>query len=142
MAKTIVCEVVSAEAEIFGGEVEMVVAPGVMGELGIAPNHAPLLTYLKAGPVRLFEDGEEGVFYVSGGIMEVQPNRVTILADTAIRAHDLDEASAIEARNKAAEALLDQRAHMQHSNAAATLAEAAAQLRTIEALRKKMGRPS
>lgn len=142
MAKTIVCEVVSAEAEIFSGEVEMVVAPGILGELGIAPNHAPLLTYLKAGPVRLFENGEEGVFYVSGGIMEIQPKRVTILADVAIRAHDLDEVAVLEAKKNALEALLDQRAEMQFSSASAALAEAAAQLRTIEAMRKKMGRPT
>jgi len=141
MAKTIICEVVSAEGEIFSGEVEMVVAPGAMGELGVAPNHAPLLTHLKAGPVRLFENGEEGVFYVSGGIMEVQPKRVTILADVAMRAHDIDEVAAQEARKRAQEALLDQRSEMQYSNASARLAEAAAQLRTIEALRKKMGRP-
>jgi len=142
MAKTIVCEVVSAEGEIFSGEVELIVAPGVMGELGIAPNHAPLLTHLKAGPVRLFEGGEEGVFYVSGGIMEVQQQRVTILADTAMRAVDLDEVAALEARKRAEEALLDQRSEMQFSNASAMLAEAAAQLKTIQAMRKKMGRPS
>ncbi len=142
MAKTIVCDVISAEGEIFSGEVEMVIAPGVQGELGIAPNHAPLLTHLTPGPVRLFENGEEGIFYVSGGIMEVQPKRVTILADLAVRAHDLDEAAALEARKHAEEALADQRSEMQFSTASAQLAEAAAQLRTIQALRKKMGRPS
>ncbi|HBF07217.1 MAG TPA: F0F1 ATP synthase subunit epsilon [Gammaproteobacteria bacterium] len=142
MAKTIVCDVISAEGEIFSGEVELVVAPGAQGELGIAPNHAPLLTHLVAGPVRLFENDEEGVFYVSGGIMEVQPKRVTILADMAMRAHDLDEVAAQEARKRAEEALLDQKSEMQFSTASAQLAEAAAQLRTIQALRKKMGRPS
>jgi len=137
MAKTIVCEVVSAEGEIFSGEVELVVAPGAMGEIGIAPNHAPLLTYLKAGPVRLFEGDEEGVFFVSGGLMEVQQRRVTILADSAIRAHDLDEAAALEVKRKAKEAMESQSDQMQFSIAAAQFAEAIAQLRTIEALRRR-----
>jgi len=143
MAKTIVCEVVSAEGEIFCSEVELVIVPGIMGDLGIAPNHAPLLTQIKPGPIRLFEGGEEGVFYVSGGILEVQPNKgITILADTALRAHDLNEAAALEAKRKAQEIMQDRNSEMQYSAAATQLSEAAAQLRTIGALRKKMGKPS
>ena len=140
MGKKIACDVVSAEGEVFSADVDMVIVHGVMGELGIAPNHAPLLTYLQPGPVRLIEAGEEGVFYVSGGIMEVQSKRVTILTDLALRASDLDELAALDAKKRAEDALLDQHSEMQYSSASAHLAEAAAQLRTIRAFRKKMGR--
>ena len=99
-------DIVSAEGEIFSGEAEMVFAPGQLGEIGIAPRHAPLLTDLKPGEVRVQPpEGEERVFYVSGGILEVQPQRVTVLANSALRAEDLDEAAAFEAREKAREAL-------------------------------------
>src|SRR5487761_2113327 len=103
---TIRCDIVSAEAEIFRGEAKMVIATGEAGELGIAPRHAPLITRLKPGQVRVqLENGEEQCFYVSGGILEVQPQVVTVLADTAIRARDLDEASALKAKQDAEQAL-------------------------------------
>ena len=102
MASTVFCSIVSAEQEIFAGQVEMVVASGTIGELGILPGHTPLLSGVKPGPVRLIlEGGEEELFFASGGFIEVQPTSITILADTAIRADDLDEAAALEAKKKA-----------------------------------------
>lgn len=142
MAITIHCDIVSAEKAIFSGLVEMVVAHGSLGDLGIAHGHAPLLTELKPGPVRvLTQSGEEQIFYVSGGFLEVQASTVTVLADTAVRAHDIDEAAAVEAQKAAEAALANQHGEFDFGRAAAQLAEAAAQLRTIQGLRKKMGRP-
>ncbi|MGE4532459.1 MULTISPECIES: F0F1 ATP synthase subunit epsilon [Halomonas] len=140
MANSFKCEIVSAEEGIFSGEIERVVATGRMGELGILPGHAPLLTELKPGPVRVIHDGEEEHYYVSGGFLEVQPDVVTILADAAVRAHDLDEAAAEEARQQALRQLNDKSAELDYTRAAAELAEAAAQLRTVQQLRKKLGK--
>ena len=137
MAMTIHVDIVSAEGEIHSGQAEMVYAPAVMGELGIAPRHAPLVTKLKPGEVRVDEGGPEMKhFYVSGGVIEVQPHLVTVLADTAIRAADLDEASAVDAKRRAEEALSGQQADFEYAKAQAELAEAVAQLRTIERMRK------
>ena len=106
MAMTMHCNIVSAEEEIFSGRVTMLVATGSLGELGIMPGHAPLLTGLRPGPVRLLMDnGEEEVFFASGGFLEVQPGMATILADTALRADDLDEAAAVEAKDAAEKAV-------------------------------------
>ena len=135
---TMHCDIVSAEREIFSGEIAMVSLRGSIGELGILPGHAPLLTGIRPGPVQLrLENGEEEVFYASGGYLEVQPGMVTILADTASRAEDLDEAAAEQAREAAERALADQAADFDFSVAAAKLAEAAAQQRTLEELRKR-----
>ena len=142
MAMTVHCDIVSAEKAIFSGLVELVVAHGSLGDLGIAHGHAPLLTELKPGPVRvLTQSGEEQIFYVPGGFLEVQASTVTVLADTAVRAHDIDEAAAVEAQKAAEAALANQHGEFDYGRAAAQLAEAAAQLRTIQGLRKKMGRP-
>ena len=141
MAITVHCDIVSAESEIFSGLVEMVIAHGNLGDLGITPGHAPLITDLKPGPIRLVKQGgEQEVFYISGGFLEVQPNMVKVLADTATRAKDLDEAAAQEAVKAAEKALHEKGAEFDYGSAAARLAEAAAQLRTIEQLRKKFGR--
>ncbi len=138
MAMTIHCDIVSAEREIFSGRVTMVVATGTLGELGIMPGHAPLLTGIKAGPVRLkLDNGEEEVFFATGGFLEVQPGVVTILADTALRADDIDEASAMEARAQAERELSERAADFDFSLAAAQLSDAAARMRTIEELRKR-----
>ncbi len=137
MAMTMHCDIVSAEKSIFSGLVEMVVAAGSLGDLGIAPGHAPLLTALIPGPVRLvLSGGEEEVFYVSGGFLEVQRGVVTLLTDTALRADDLDEASAITAMEDAEKAIANQTAEFEYSIAAAQLAEAAAQLRALRQMRK------
>lgn len=136
MAMTTHVNIVSAEEEIFSGTAEMVFAPAVMGEVGIAPRHTPMLTPLKAGEVRLQTGKEEQFFYVSGGMLEVQPHVVTVLADTALRAKDLDEASALEAKKHAEAALKDNAGKLDYAKAQAELAEAVAQLRTIEHLRK------
>ena len=140
MAMTIHCDVVSAEQEIFSGRVTMVVATGTMGELGIMPGHAPLLTGIKPGPVRLLmDDGSEETIFASGGFLEVQPGVVTVLADTAARADDLDEVAAQKAMEEAEAAMANQSAQFEYSHAAAQLAEAAAQLRV---LRMRKGRGS
>jgi len=136
MTMTTHVNIVSAEEEIFSGTAEMVFAPAVMGEVGIAPRHTPMLTPLKAGEVRLQTGKEEKFFYVSGGMLEVQPHVVTVLADTAMRAKDLDEASALEAKKRAEAALKDNAGKLDYAKAQAELAEAVAQLRTIEHLRK------
>lgn len=137
MAMTMHCDIVSAEKKIFSGLVEMLVATGSLGDLGIAPGHAPLITGLNPGPVRLIlRDGEEEVFYVSGGFLEVQRGVVTVLADTALRADDVNEAAAIEAKEEAERAMTDQTADFDYGRAAAQLAEAAAQLRALRQLRK------
>jgi F-type H+-transporting ATPase subunit epsilon len=136
MAKTFHVDVVSAEQQIFSGEAEMVIAPGEAGELGILPEHVPLLTRIRPGTVRIQRAGaEEEVLYVSGGMMEVQPDRVTVLADTSVRAHDLDEAKAMEAERLAKEALANRAGSMDIGTAQAELAEAAAQLHAIRKLR-------
>lgn len=138
MAMTVHVDIVSAEAEIFSGLAEMVYAPATMGEMGIAPGHTPLLTSLKPGEVRVqLTDGKEESFYVSGGMLEVQPKVVTVLSDTAVRADDLDEARALEAREKASQALKDQSAEVDYAKALAEYAEAAAQIQAIERLRKR-----
>jgi F-type H+-transporting ATPase subunit epsilon len=141
MAITVHCDIVSAEAEIFSGLVEMVVAHGNLGDLGIAPGHAPLITDLKPGPVRLIKQGgEEEVFYISGGFLEVQPNVVKVLADTILRAADMDEASAQAAVKAAERALHDKSGEFDYATASNRLAEAVAQLRTVNQVRKKFGR--
>ena len=138
MAKTLHVDVVSAEQEIFSGEALMVVAPGEAGELGIMPEHAPLLTRVKPGTVRVIQaGGDEEIIYVSGGMMEVQPDRVTVLADTSVRAHDLDEAKAIEAERLAREAIANRTGVMEIAKAQAELAEAVAQIAAIRKLRKR-----
>jgi F-type H+-transporting ATPase subunit epsilon len=138
---TMHCDIVSAEQQIYSGRVEMVVAAGVQGDLGILPGHAPLLTRLKPGPVRIIkkQQEDEELYYVTGGFLEVQPNVITILADTAVRAEDMDSAAAEEARQQAKEALEGHDTEMDYSLAATQLAEAVAQLRTIEQLKKKYG---
>ena len=140
MAMTVHCDIVSAEGEIFSGLVEMVIAHGSLGDLGVALGHAPLITELKPGPIRLIKQGGEAeVFYISGGYLEVQPNMVKVLADTVQRAADLDEASAQEAVKAAEKALNEKGADFDYGSAAARLAEAAAQLRTVQQIRKKFG---
>ncbi|MEX0914418.1 MAG: F0F1 ATP synthase subunit epsilon [Wenzhouxiangellaceae bacterium] len=139
MASTIQCNIVSAEAEIYSGEASMVVVTGEEGELGIAPRHAPLLTRIKPGQVRvMLPEGGEEFYYVSGGMLEVQPHMVTVLADTAARAADLDEAAAVKAKEEAERALADRSADMGMAEAQAQLAEAVAQLAALERLRKKL----
>lgn len=141
MAMTVHVDIVSAEAAIFSGLATMVFAPGVMGELGIMPRHAPLLTKIKPGEVRIrTEDGNEEFFYVSGGMLEIQPHVITILADTAARAKDLDEAAAQAAKQRAEQVLKDKKGDIDLAQAEAELAEAIAQIKAIQSLRKKMGR--
>ena len=138
MAMTIHVDIVSAEAEIYSGLVEAVFATAVEGEIGIYPRHTPLLTQLKPGEVRVLKsDGEQEFFYVSGGMIEVQPHVVTVLADTALRAADVDEASALEAKADAERSLNDRSSSLDYAEAQAQLAEAVAQLRSIQRLRKK-----
>jgi len=141
MAMTVHCDIVSAEGEVFSGLIEFVSVTGSLGDLGIYPGHAPLLTELKPGPVELRKQGgQEDVFYVSGGYIEVQPHKVTVLADTALRAHDLSEAAAIDAQKHAQQAMADKNAEFEYSRAATQLAEAAAQLRTLQQIRRKSGK--
>ena len=141
MANTIRCDVVSAEEEIFSGQVLIVIAPGTLGELGIMPGHTPLLTGINPGPVVLrLEGGKDETFFVSGGYLEVQPGIVTILADTAVRAKDLDEAAAVSARQQAQRSLSDHASDFNFSAAQATLLEAAAQLRTIRRMKDQQHR--
>lgn len=136
---TIRCDIVSAEEEIFHGNAAMVIATGEMGELGIAPRHAPLITRLKPGQVRVqLENGEEQFFYVSGGILEVQPSMVTVLADTAIRAKDLDETAARKAKEEAERALANRSDALEVAQAQAQLAQALAQLQALERLRQAL----
>ena len=139
MTTTIRCDIVSAEAEIFHGNARMVIATGEEGELGIAPRHAPLITRLKPGQVRVIaENGEEQFFYVSGGILEVQPQVVTVLADTAIRAQDLAEAAAHRAKDNAERLLANRLDSVEVAHAQAELAQALAQLQAIERLRRNL----
>ena len=137
MAMTVHCDVVSAEQSMFSGLVELVVAAGTMGDVGIAPGHAAMLTELKPGPVMVRkQNGEEELFYVGGGFLEVQPNVITVLADSALRAADVDEAKAQEAAREAEKAMANQSSEFDYTKASLQLSEAAAQLRTIEQLRK------
>ena len=141
MAMTIHCDIVSAEEAIFSGLVEMLVATGDIGELGVSYGHAPLLTALKPGPVRIVKQGgDEEVYYVSGGFLEVQPGVVSILADTALRADDVDEAAAEEARKEAEHALANQSGDFDYGRASSQLAEAAAQLATLRKMKNRAGR--
>jgi F-type H+-transporting ATPase subunit epsilon len=138
MAMTLRVDIVSAEKLLYSGTAEVVIAPGMRGELGIYPRHTPLLTTLKAGSVRIKvpNQAEEELVYVSGGILEVQPHVVTILSDTAIRGADLDEAKALEAKRAAEEAMKDKAATIDYAQAQAELAQAVAQLAAIKKLRK------
>lgn len=138
MANTVHIDVVSAEASIFSGNAEFVVAPASAGEVGIYPNHAPMITTIKPGALRikLAESAEETVIYLSGGLLEVQPGVITVLADTAIRGADLDEAKAIAAKAEAEEALRNRSSAIDYAKAQAELAEAIAQIQAIERLRK------
>ena len=141
MTKTIKCDIVSAHEEIFSGEASMVFATGLVGELGISPRHAPLITQLKPGPVRVQQaNGEEVFFFVGGGILEVQPHIITVLADTAVRATDLDQAAAERARDEAERELADRTGEMEVAEAQAKLADAMAQLQALERFRKKVKR--
>ena len=136
--KTMQLEIVSAQAAIFTGVVELVTVAGSMGELGIYPGHTALLTPLKPGQIQaVLEGGREEVFYISGGMLEVQPDVVTVLADTALRAADLDEAAALAAKEEAEKKLVEQKSGIEYSRAMSELAEAAAQLRAISLLRKR-----
>ena len=139
MAMTVHVDVVSAEEHIFSGLVEFVVLPGEAGELGILPGHMPLLTRIRPGAVRLKLQGQEReeLIFVAGGILEVQPGLVTVLADTAIRGRDLDEAKAMEAKKKSEEAIVNRSSEMDYARAQAELAEAVAQLAAIQRLRQK-----
>jgi F-type H+-transporting ATPase subunit epsilon len=138
MANTIQVDIVSAEEQVFSGEAYMVYAPAIMGELGIAPRHTPLISPLKPGAIRLdVGDGKEELFFISGGILEVQPHLVTVLSDTAIRADDLDEAAALEAQKRAEAALVDQNSELDIAKAQSELAAAAAQIASIKKIRKK-----
>lgn len=130
-------DIVSAEGSIFSGEAAMVFAPAEMGEIGIAPRHSPLITRLQTGEVRVqAENGEEQMFFVSGGMLEVQPSMVTVLADTALRAKDIDEAAALKAKQEAEEALSERKGDIDMARAQAELAEAVARLKFIEKIRK------
>ena len=138
MASTVLCTIVSAEQEIYSGQVEMVVATGTIGELGIMPGHTPLLTGVKPGPVRLLiEGGNEEIFFASGGYIEVQPGAVTILADTALRADDIDESSALAAQQKAEQELGDQHSDLDFARVSADLQEQVAMLRTVRKFRER-----
>ena len=138
MANTVQIDVVSAEESIFSGEAEFVVAPAKMGEVGIYPNHAPMITTLKSGSlkIKLADKKEEQLIYVSGGILEVQQGMITVLSDTAIRAKDLDESKAAAAKKAAEEAMKNKSSDMDYAKAQAELAEAMAQIQAIEKLRK------
>ena len=139
MSAIVQCDIVSADESLFSGSVSMIIATGSLGEMGITPGHAPLLSDLNPGPVRLLKDGgEEEIYYLSGGYIEVQPTSVSILADKAVRAGDIDEAAANEALKLAEQTITNQSGEIDYSKAAAQLAEATAQLRTVDKLRKKM----
>ena len=137
---TIQVDIVSAEREIFSGEAEMVFAPALLGELGIAPGHTPLVTRLAPGDVRVKHSDTEQIFYVSGGLLEVQPEVVTVLSDTAIRAEDLDEAEVLKAKEEAEKELHDREAGIDFATALAENAELAAQLEAIRRLKQRAGR--
>lgn len=138
MAMTMHIDIVSAEEEIFSGTAEAVFAPLSSGEVGIYPRHTPMIGELKAGEIRVRSGENEDSYYVSGGVLEVQPHVITVLSDTAIRAHDLDEATALEAKRQAEEAMADRKTDLDFARAQAELAEAVAQLNMIRKLREKM----
>jgi len=141
MAMSIHVDIVSAEREVFSGLAEMVFAPAIMGEIGIAPRHTPLVTRLAPGEVRVqLPNGEELAFFVSGGMLEIQPHVVTVLSDTAIRAEDLDEAAVLKAKEEVERRLHDHDAEVEFASALAEGAELAAQLQTIHRLRRRAGR--
>jgi F-type H+-transporting ATPase subunit epsilon len=141
MTDSMYCDVVSAEAALFSGKIQFVSLTGSMGDLGITPGHSPLLSEIKPGPMLMRkENGDEDVFYVSGGFLEVQPHKVTVLADTALRGVELNEAAAEQARLEAQQRLADKSAEFDYSRAVGQLAEATAQLRTIRQLRQKLGK--
>ncbi len=141
MSKTFQCDIVSAQDEIWSGRAARVFATGVAGELGIYPRHTPLITQLKPGPVRVVDEhGEEQFFFVGGGIIEVQPHIVTVLADTAIRGEDIDATAAQKAREEAEREIADRTGEMEVAQAQAKLAEAIAQLQALERLRKSVKR--
>ena len=139
MVATVHIDVVSAEESIFSGEAEFIAAPAQMGEVGIYPRHAPMITSIKPGALRikLADKNEEQLIYISGGILEVQPGVVTVLADTAIRGHDLDEAQASAAKKAAEEAMKNRSSDVDYAKAQAELAEAIAQIQAIQKLRQK-----
>ena len=140
MLSLVQCDIVSADKALFSGTVSMVIATGSLGEMGITPGHTPLLSDLNPGPVRLvMNDGGEEIYYLSGGYIEVQPTSISILADTAVRAADIDEASAAAAVRSAEQQIINHASDLDFSKAATMLAEATAQLRTVKALRKKLG---
>lgn len=139
MSMTMHVDIVSAEAQIFSGTAERLVATGIVGELGIYPRHTPLLTALKPGQVRIIKsEGHEEIFYINGGMLEVQPHIVTVLADTAVRASDLDEAAAIAAKERVEQLLKDQKSDIDYARAQTELAEAIAQLQTIRKLKERI----
>ena len=141
MAATMTVDIVSAESEIYSGTAKMFFAPAVMGEVGVMPRHTPLLTKIRPGEVRVInEEDEEEFFYVSGGMLEILPSGVTVLADTAHRAHDLDEAAALEAKERAEKMLADRKDDVDYASAEAQLAEAIAQIDTIRKVKKKLGK--
>ncbi len=138
MAMTMHVNIVSAESEIYSGTVTQVFAPAEMGEVGVLPRHAPMLSTLKAGVVRVIpQEGEEQTFFVSGGILEIQPHVVTILSDTALRAADIDEAAALEAKTRAETAMKDKASDMDYAKAKSELIEAVAQIEALKKIRKK-----
>lgn len=138
MAMTMHVDIVSAETEIYSGTITELYAPAEMGEVGVMPRHAPLLTRMKPGEVRIVtQDGNEQSFFVNGGILEVQPHVVTVLSDTAIRAADIDEAAALEAKARAEAALADKKSDLDYARARAELAEAAAMIETIKKYKKR-----
>ncbi|HET8790412.1 MAG TPA: F0F1 ATP synthase subunit epsilon [Modicisalibacter sp.] len=142
MANSFQCEIVSAEQSIFSGEINQIIAAGVIGDLGILPGHTPLMTELVPGPLRIIrgDDAQEEIYYVTGGFIEVQPDLVSVLADTAVRADDLDEAQAEEARKEALKTLNEKQSDLDYTRATAELAEAVAKLRTLDQLRRMSGR--
>ena len=138
MAMTMHVNIVSAESEIYSGTVTQVFAPAEMGEVGVMPRHAPMLSTLKAGVVRVIsQEGEEQTFFVSGGILEIQPHVVTILSDTALRATDIDESAALEAKSRAESAMKDKASDMDYAKAKSELIEAVAQIEALKKIRKK-----
>jgi F-type H+-transporting ATPase subunit epsilon len=141
MATSVDCDIVSAEESVFTGKVQFISLTGTLGELGITPGHTPLLSEVRPGPVHMrMESGEEDVFYVSGGFVEVQPHKVTLLVDTALRAADLNEAAAEEASRIAKQTMADKTSEFDFSRATGQLAEAVAQLRTLRQIRQKLGK--
>jgi len=139
MAMTMHVDIVSAESSIFSGTATALHAPATLGEVGILPRHSPLLTSLQPGEIRVVTGDQEEAYYVSGGLLEVQPHRVTVLADTVLRARNLDEAAAMEAKARAEQSLQDHGGEVDYARAQAELAEAVAQLQTIQRLRRRRG---